>query len=186
MIAIFEFGTLWFWLLIVAASITVITAQEIADYPGSWSTFWVIVTFALVYWCGAGRNVDQFWVGIVHNPVRTVVYFLLYAVIGTLWSFYKWKDIVEASIQQYQEYKGKFEAHPNSYSAPTLGRFRPKVSDHKAELFNWIFYWPFSFAWFIIHKPIEKLFKFIMERTKKVYEGITDRLFAVVEEPKQQ
>lgn len=189
MIAIFELGTLWFWLLICVISIVLMAVQENAKSPGSWSTFWVVVTFAALYWCGAGGTLRGVGMHIYHYPFETIAYFLMYTLVGTIWSFWKWKEIVDScaekyskALRVYREYKEKFPQ--GGTDSPHIEDHKPLAKDYAGELFNWIFYWPFSMTWFVIHEPIERLFRFIMERTKKVYEGIANRAFDKVQPTK--
>lgn len=184
MIAIFELGSTAFWILLLAAFIVVTMAQEIADSPGSWSTFWVVMTFVILYFCGSKMSVEHFIVYIVQHPLQTVVYFLLYTLAGTLWSFYKWTEVVKEGVEKYIK---EVERYKVEYPTRVLNpiNYKPKINENKARLFNWIFYWPFSMTWFVIHEPIERLFRFIMEKTKKIYEGIANKAFDKVQIPEK-
>jgi len=186
MIAIFELGNLWFWLLLVAICITITAVQELADSPGTWSTIWVIVTFVVLYYFGAGLSIKQLGLEIYHNPLRTVVYFLVYTLLGVLWSFTKWSEVVDEAVEDYKrrlKKKEEFkEQYPNNHNFDgPVDEKRPKLDEHKGLLFNWIFYWPFSFLWYIVHEPIERLFRGIIKHTRKVYEGITNRAYSKVQ-----
>lgn len=181
MIAIFELGTIWFWVLICVISIVLMVVQENAKSPGSWCTFWVLVTFAALYWCGAGGTLRGVGMHIYHDPFGTIAYFLIYTLIGTMWSFWKWKELVDRQAGKYA--KALVKATKDTYFRSDIKDYKPLVKDYAGELFNWIFYWPFSMTWFVIHEPIERLFRFIMEKTKKIYEGIADRKFASVQTP---
>lgn len=183
MIAIFELGTLWFWLLIVVVSIGLMAVQENAKSPGRWCTFWVIATFVALYYCGAGLSIRELGLHIYHNPMETIVYFLLYTIAGTMWSFYKWGLFVARQVHKYTKAMDVYNKDVKlgyRVSVPDPENHIPGLEDYKGEIFNWIFYWPISLAWFCIHKPIENLFRFIMNNTKKIYEGITKRAFSKV------
>lgn len=168
MIAIFEFGTIWFWVLMSLVCIVLMAVQENAESPGRWSTAWVIATLVALYYCGANESIRQLGLHIYHNIGETLLYFLLYVVCGVVWSFLKWGFMVHDQVEIYNK---KFDTYPN-YPAKWDA---PELADYKGDIFNWIFYWPFSMIWFLIHEPIERLFKVIMDNTKKVYEGITNR-----------
>lgn len=188
MIAIFELGTIWFWVLICVISIVLMAVQENAKSPGSWCTFWVLVTFVALYWCGAGGSLRGLGLHIIHYPFETIVYFLMYTLVGVIWSFWKWKEIVDRCAKKYiraiSEYAALKKKHPDTlYNSVVIENYKPVAKNYTGELFNWIFYWPFSLTWFVIHEPIERLFRFIMEKTKKVYEGITNRAFDKVQPP---
>lgn len=190
MIAIFEVGTIWFGLLVCVISIVLMVVQENAEYPIVWSTFWVVVTFAALYWCGAGLSMRELGLHIWHNPVETLVYFLLYTIVGVLWSFYKWSEVVSRAVELFNKDVEKFNKADINYNAPNWddkyknNRRKPQLEEHKGEIFNWIFYWPFSFAWFVVHEPIQRLFRFIMKTCKQVYEGITNRATKRLQTPK--
>lgn len=174
MIAIFEVGTLWFWVFVAIVSCGLMAVQEKADSPGGWTTFLVILTFVGLYYLGAGVSMKELGLHIIHHPMETLVYFLLYTLVGVVWSFYKWGRIVNTQATKYKE-------KLKSYGKANLPDYRPDLGDYKGEIFNWIFYWPFSFSWFVIHEPIERLFDIIMKNTKKVYEGITNKAFKIAE-----
>lgn len=189
MIALFlGVGTVWFWMFLAVISIVLMAIQENSQAPGSWSTFWVIATFVALYYLGAGGTIRDLGLHIYHNPIETVVYFLLYTVAGTVWSFFKWKEVVDEAVVAYNEDVEKYKNNGDSNSKPNwnekfyLNRRRPQLDENKAKIFNWIFYWPFSLSWYCIHEPVERLFRTIMKHTKKIYEGITDRAFAKVKD----
>lgn len=182
MIAIFELGTLWFWVLICAISIVLMVVQENAKSPGSWCTFWVIGTFIALYYLGAGISIKALGIHIYHYPFETIAYFLMYTLVGIVWSFWKWKELVDRQARKYA--KALIETAKGNYSKPNVKDYKPFAKDYAGELFNWIFYWPFSMTWFVIHEPIERLFRFIMERTKKIYEGIANKAFDKVQPSK--
>lgn len=181
MIAVFELGTLWFWLLIVGVLIGLMIIQENAEYPGRWCTIWIVATFFTLYYCGAGLSMKELGSHIYHNPMETVVYFLLYTVVGTLWSFYKWGVFVRKQADKYSKavdrYNKDVQSGYRACSPPDVENHIPELAGYKGDIFNWIFCWPISGAWFCIHKPIENLFGFIMDNTKRTYEGITRRTF---------
>lgn len=183
MIAIFEFGTLWFWVLIVVVSGLIMAVQERAESPGGWTTFWVAITFLILYCCGADMSIKEFGLHIYHYPLETLVYFLLYVVAGTIWSFYKWREAVKECVERYKVDMAKYAKISGAYSMPLIKNYKPEVNKNKGELFNWIFYWPFSLAWFILHEPVERIFDAIMNTCRKIYEGIADRAFSKVDKP---
>lgn len=168
MIAIFEFGTIWFWVLMSLVCIVLMAVQENAKSPGRWSTFWVAATLLTLYYCGAGLTIKGLGLYIYHNVGETLVNFGLYVVFGVVWSFFKWGFMVHDQVEIYNK---KFDNRPN-YSVKWNA---PKLDEYKGIIFNWIFYWPFSMTWFLIHEPIERLYAFIMRYTGRVYEGITNR-----------
>jgi hypothetical protein len=171
---------------LTAISVVLMAIQENSENPGTWSSLWVVATVFCLYYCGSAMTVKQLGLHIYHNPIETVVYFLLYTGVGLIWSFYKWKEIVSDALVVYNEKVSSFNEYPKTYSKPNPEKYRPQLNENKAKIFNWIFYWPFSITWFLIHEPIERLFKWIMKNTKKIYEGITDRAFAKAEVIKTQ
>lgn len=181
MIAIFEFGTIWFWVLLAAVYFILMGIQENSENPGSWSSIWVVATVLCLYYCGSGLTLKELGLHIYHNPLETMVYFLLYVGVGLVWSFYKWKGIVDKAVEEYNRKVLEYNEYPKAFYKPDLTKLKPQLNENKAKIFNWIFYWPFSMTWFLIHEPIERLFTWIMKNTKKIYEGITDRAFAKAE-----
>lgn len=168
MLVLFEFGSLLFWVFFVVASIITIAILEKSDYPGAWSTIWVAASFVTLYYLGAKTSITELLFHILHNPIQTVVLFLLYTTVGILWSFVEWRWFVQRKARFLREQSRTIY----------IDIEMPKASENKNRIFGWTFYWPWSVAWFLMHRPLEKLYEEIQKLTAKIYAGIAEREFA--------
>ena len=99
---LFVFGTFWFWLLVAAASIAIITFLEY-DRTVS-ATFTLIATTAAIVFLGNHEVIP--W--LFNHPYHLVGYIGIYFATAIIWCFIKWKlyvhkikDFIHDSMQKW-------------------------------------------------------------------------------------
>lgn len=73
------------------------------------------------------------------------------------------------------EYKGwvpgKYEYQGNSLNA------RPRASKNKSRITAWSAFWPFSFVGTLLNDPVRRLFNFLFNQFKALYQKMSDWVF---------
>jgi hypothetical protein len=166
MLEIFVFGTLWFWLLSLAAVVTIISFVELG-YPGR-ATTTVVAFLALLHFFGGGLLNALQWISA--NPGMSIGVFLLYFVAGTAYCVTKWYFFL---LNKRDEYRTKKEINKNyrTVSVP------PKPSEYRSELVGWIIYWPFSGLWTLINDPVKRIAQSIYMQIEVLLQRISDNVF---------
>ena len=74
------------------------------------------------------------------------------------------------------EYKGwnpeTYEYRGNSLNA------RPRATKNKSRITAWAAFWPFSFLGTLLNDPVRRLFNFLFDWFKSLYQKMSDRVFA--------
>lgn len=130
------------------------------------------------------------------NPLSIVLLIILYTVIGTVWSAFKWflfvrdeaktlnDEISKKGRQQVanDRQKGHWE-NPTISSKDILDSnfvlLSPKVKEHKEKITTWIMLWVPSVLWFLLNDPIRRLANWIYDRMQKAYQTISDNAFKI-------
>lgn len=165
MLALLEFGTIWFWILCSIVGIIIIASTEVEE-ENSWGIISIVAFIGLLYW----GNSDDFKIifqYIAHNPFTIIGGFLAYLVLGTTWSFVKWFMYLKTLKAKYTDSKGKIESYYKS---------RFKAKNNKGRIINWMIWWPLSGAWTIINDPVVKSFKYIFNSLESKFQAISDRI----------
>lgn len=171
--AIFEIGALGFWILSGVVSIFIIFLLSFWDKPKyGWSTTFIIGTFILLYYFGGKGSLNEMGLWIKHHPFQFIGLFILYIIIGVLWSFVEWVWYVKKQAIKAKESNGGL----------SIDYFRPQIKKEKDRIFSWIFYWPWVMLWKLIHKPFTRIFNFIYAYTEATYEKITQNAFKNIKE----
>ena len=162
MLTLFTIGTLWFWVLLLTAviSITALIENEfnvIADII-------FVATFVILYKLGCKDSISNIGNFIATHPIYTLLISLGYFVLGTLYSIVKWAVFVS---------DGRAELIRNNedYYASSW-----KPGEHKAKITHWMIYWPISGIWTLISNPVVKLFNRIFYKLEVVYQSISDKI----------
>lgn len=181
-----------FWLIpfLVVYSILLIYWID-REYSG-WATFSLLVAGAIVQW---GFKIDL--LGYILGHPWVVLYGSIgYFTVGTIWAITKWWFYVSGERRKYNEYRAKFlRSHkvegnviPDdlkqrfSEDMPRYGEdaieIRPDVTQHKAQIYMWMAYWPFSALWTILNDPIRRIFRAIYARIRATLQRISDHEWA--------
>jgi len=137
--------------------------------------------------------------GLVNHPVFSIEAFVVYLVVGVLWSFGKWYFFLSKVREKYLELKDEYSSslqslyhavdselnfykrvdynsldkNPNQISEA----IKPQVSAHKASITRWIICWPLSFVWTMLNDPLRKLADTIFSHIKSVFQKMSDKMF---------
>lgn len=166
------FGTVWFWCLTLLTAGLIIYFLEGAwidndDIGGGlWSTILIIVVLTLYYFFGSKEDVKNLFIYLRDNPGSSIAFIGIYLVIGVVWSIFKWYFFLLNKRDKVLKRNDFWESDI------------PKAKDHKAKIISWMSYWPFSAFWTLLNDPIKRTFKFIYSKIEKVYEKMTEKVFA--------
>ncbi len=145
------------WILIALIVLfIIIMAMVEQDDPGLGWPITLTVLAAGGYCILQGKQfyTHDLWVSMYNSWPYILVGILLYVIIGTLWSFYKWYKFVRYRLSINQKVQ-----QPN---------------EHKEQILTWMIYWPPSLLWYLINKPITRLYKAIYKRVYNVYVKISN------------
>lgn len=191
-------GGVLFWILVSVMAIVLFIV--VANEKPGWATVSVVATLALLAWLGN----FNLWTVITHQPWWALVFFAAYVVLGVDWSFWKWWFFVTDKKEKFVELRAEYEKMAKDGPKAETGGFRsthdyfinrlndlrcgmelnkkPRARDNKARILTWTIYWPWSFVWTIIDDPLKKFFKYIYKKLQAVYQKISDRIYAGVDE----
>lgn len=156
----FAFGTVWFWILAVIASVIIIACTEHEHYP---TPSIVVTLLAIIY-----------WKQIIAAPWQTIgIVVGLFALFGVLWSIFKWFRHVNKFVAKYRSEHGI--AQPDGTVTLSESQMRDlrndiSVSNNKALLTGWIAFWPWSLLWSLTGD----FFNMLYDAMSNVYQKITD------------
>jgi hypothetical protein len=191
----FAVGTLSFWALLAIEMVLLLVWIEL-EHAG-WATFSALAAIAVLQLCGVDILRPM-----AANPGLTACLVGGYFLVGTLWSVCKWYLYVREQRRLYDEFKAEwFRANGVTYSAPGFEgtacpaelseafkravrsrHAKPQVGDHKARIYLWIAYWPWSALWTVINDPVRKLLREIYNLIHKFLQRISDKAWADVED----
>ncbi len=194
---LFAFGTIPFWILMAIEFVLLLTWIEYE--AAGWATFSILAVLGLLQLSGHG--IYQY---IVANPAIVLYGIGAYFVIGTVWSICRWYFYVKKQRYLYDEFKNEFlqewditgskipdelkqkfkDSLHSSYGYYNDEKFElfPKVNYHKAQIYLWMVYWPWSCCWTIINDPVKRLFREIYSQIKGFLQRISDRIWAGTED----
>lgn len=187
-------GGIGFWSLVALETILLLCWIE-WEYSGL-ATLSVLITAIIMQF---GCHVDI--IGYVQTSPIVVLYFALgYFATGTVWSVIKWWFFVRGERRKYDEYKetwlknqgiegnsipdnlkGSFLSSIPSYGSDKI-EIRPQVGWHKARIFLWIAYWPWSCLWTVINDPVRRICREIYSSIKATLQKISDHVWAGTEQ----
>ncbi len=168
LLSLFALGTLWFWILIIASIIGIVALVE--NEKNFWADVVFFLTITLLYKMGCSESISSIGSWIIHNPVNTILIFLGYLILGTLYSLLKWA-IFMVEVKKEHIRKGR-TYYPENYTP----------SEHKAKITHWMIYWPISGLWTLMSNPVAKAFNRIFEEFEGVYQKITDKIMKEIVE----
>ncbi len=134
----------------------------------------------------------------------TLVYVAAYVVVGVAWSFAKWFSYLMSFRDAFREQKEAFckknSLDPQSpvpeeklpafdtylsqnvgwsaaHRGQLLSRERPRASRNKGRITAWASFWPFSVVGTVLNDPIRRLFNFLFNQFKALYQKMADWVF---------
>lgn len=190
---LFAFGTFWFWSLLIVANIVLLFTIE---YHRSFlATFTTAIFLAILHFWG-GISVFSY---LLQHPMQALVCFIGYFVTGSLWAIAKWWFHITSERRRYNERKQEFcERNGLAYENPIPAGHRekwlvevnrhgssiemvPKAHNHKAEIYLWITWWPWSMVWTLINDPVRRLCRFIYFKLAGTFNEMSKRVFTGTE-----
>lgn len=159
-----------------------------------WATLTLIVTGVAVQFL----HVADIWGFMVHHTVDALLYVLAYLAVGVVWSFIKWFSFLMGFRDKFREVRdGWYErtglkvgdslTEEQQKSLDDVFRFesyngnpvlyKPKAAKNKRRITAWMAYWPFSVVGTVINDPIRRLFRFLFNQFKALYQRIADHVF---------
>jgi hypothetical protein len=134
--------------------------------------------------------------------MNTAIAAASYFALGALWSVGKWWFFVRDKRDTYNDRKRDFIADKKLQitvkdAIPTdlrkefksyMTRYgnggvaMPEARKHKGRIMTWMAYWPWSMVWTLIDDPIKKMFRYIYNRLQRLYEKISESIWAGVDE----
>lgn len=145
--------------VLVAYAIILTILVELEN--GSGATAATLILLSIIGWIckGSFSELGQY---VSNNALEVVLYVLGYIVSGVLWSFYKW-----------YLYLLRYKAMHKGWTTISI----PKVD--KSTAIMYMSYWVPSFVWYVIHKPITKIYTAIYKLVSKSYENLAKRILTV-------
>lgn len=157
-----EFGTIWFWLVILVASGLIIASTE--DEQTNWgANIWFVITLLALYFFGNSEFFKSVGTFMLNNPVSVILIFAGYIAAGTIWSIAKWFFYLKGIRNAYED---------RSY----FNIENYKVKEHKERITHWMIYWPLSAIWTIINDPVKKSFEFVLSQFGGLYDKMSEKI----------
>lgn len=164
------FGTLWFWLFIIAAVIGITALIECDN--NAWADIVFIGTIIALYKLGCGGQLAAIGLWISQNWFYSILIFLGYLFVGALYSIIKWALFLSDAKDVLMR-KGETRWFNKKDWTP---------GNHKARIIHWMTYWPISGIWTLISNPVRKMANRIFYKLEKVYQNISDRIMVDIQE----
>lgn len=193
----FVIGGVFFWLL--AIIITVLLTALIEWERPVLSGFTLIFTFLVLAFLG---NFNIF-AEIQAHPFISLGVFVGYFAVGTLYSIGRWWLFIHNRTSGLKKLKKEFLEFRKLPAGSKISRLdrerkkewrsalrginrgdfhKPEINENKRKILTWMVYWPWSFVWTILNDPVTKLFKQIFNQLRFIYEEITARAYASLED----
>ena len=153
-----------------------------------------------LHWLGLPSLLDF----VRDHGVWTLAYVGAYVGVGIGWSFVKWfsylmsfrdafreqktafctqsgldasASIPEDKLKEFDSFLGQNVGWSSSHRGQLLSRERPRASKNKARITAWACYWPFSFVGTLLNDPVRRLFNFLFNQFKALYERMSNFVF---------
>jgi len=148
-------GTIWFWIITLVASIIFIASIENDHYKTPTA---VLALLGLIYW----KDITATGYGWQTIAIAVAVY----AVIGVVWSAFRWFKYVRSKADYYRKSYGNMLEDSKLRELKRL----VDVADNKSKIVGWVAWWPWSMFWNILGD----FFTFVYDQVKGIYQKITD------------
>lgn len=157
-------GWLFWGLLMGAVVLDIILLSNDAQPPA------VFVTVLLV--SGVLLFTDAF---VGFRWVTLVLFAAAYFVIGIIWSFKKWIELIGIKKIELQKLYDRITAPKETFVSYMKDK-QPTAADNKASLVGWMTLWPFSVTWWVLTWP-RKVFVWAYERLSTLYDRISAHIW---------
>lgn len=167
------FGSLWFWIILAAATASVFAFIEHDDGIGATGS--LVAFFLLIQLFGDARP----FTFIIHHPVDIALWGVGYFFAGTLWCIAKWWFHCQAQREKYDEALRK-----QKKDIYKILPEKPSAAESKEMILRWMSFWPWSMVWTIINDPIKKAFRAIYRKIQNHLQRIADKAWEGIKEEK--
>lgn len=148
-------------------------------------------------------NVADIFSYVVHHIVNSLEYIVYYLVTGIVWSFVKWLSFLFKFRSKFREVKRDFLRNNNivgtnvipQHLMDSFDKYRreqysyninidfstgkkPLAIKNKSRLIAWAAFWPCSFIGTFLNDPVRRLFTFLFNSFKDLYQKLSDWVFA--------
>jgi hypothetical protein len=197
MTELFVFGTMSFWVLVLAEIALLFIFSEAAE-NGIGATISLAVFVAALQFIG---KVDLFgYVG--SHPIHMAVALTAYFLLGTAWGIFKWRKYVLAKLEKYNEFFQRFlrdKALPpettvlpvelrsewksrvdntKNYGNDSSVADVPLVKENKSRILRWMSLWPFGLTWYVTHDFIVAIYQGIYKRIAAFLQQMANSIWA--------
>ena len=158
-------------LLIVFIFITV--ATEIEWY--GWSTITLTASVVTAHYLHIFDIIPY----VKTHLLNTIIHSIYYIAMGVLWSFPKWFLFLRNERDKTREWLKEEKRRNTTYrrTSTDLVINIPQASHNKGKIVAWIAFWPFSFIGTVLNDPIRKMFNFIFDQFKGLYQKMANAIF---------
>lgn len=155
---------------VIVIAIWLTIATEIEWF--GWTTLTVLASVASIQFF----HVFDIWLFVKSNIFQTITYIIVYTAIGVVWSFAKWFFFLMNERDKSREWLNNHLKRTDlSYNKPKINI--PQASDNKGRIVAWVSYWPFSLIGTILNDPFRKLFNFIFNQFKGLYQRMANNIY---------
>jgi hypothetical protein len=190
----------WTIVLIALAIIYVVGCFLVELEYFGWATVVLIASVISVQ----SLHVFDFLSYVAANALTSAIYATGYVAVGVVWSFIKWFSFLMKYRDKFRELKLKFLTQkqiPHSDKVPVpaeleadFSRFlgsqystgdyaslrdgkKPIATESKARITAWMAFWPCSVLSTLLNDPIRRLFKFLFNIFKGLFQKLSDFVF---------
>ena len=173
MVQFFTIGTIGFWALFIITFI-ILTVYVNKDEGNGWLSTLSIVLFGAF----VGFTNQDLVLSLLHfitdNPLKFILYIILYVFAGAIWSVMKWYFFLV-------EKKNEFIQSKIDYPSTTHKLNIPLAKDHKGTIILWMSYWIPSLFWTFINQWVSKVWTKMFNNLESVFNKISKSVFKDIE-----
>lgn len=181
-------GSIWLWLVLVAAAILITVLVE-AEVGGAATVALVATVLVTDFFF----KVD-FLAGIKLHPWALAGWTGVYFAAGAAWGLFKWYVFVHKALAAYREVKAAFLKEAGAteltpalayklaqkvglYSRRSVSSTPPAASNYKGDIIRWMSYWPFSILGTLLNDVVRKAWTNIYNFMAQTYDRIAAHVF---------
>jgi hypothetical protein len=126
---------------------------------GIWGAFSLVVALAIYSLIAGIETVSGGITYVVQHPLQVGLGALLYLVVGTIWSFFKYYSFIR---------QGKRDGVSKAVLA---------ASNNTSLVITWMAYWPISAVLHVVGDGVRRLFIWIYDQVSGVYDSILNKVY---------
>ncbi len=165
MLQLLAFGTFWFWVLVLIASIFIVVSIEDDEHNYGANLFF-IGALLLLYFFGNAETFNRAAKYAIEEPRVVFLAIMGYFLAGTIWSVVKWVFWLQGRKRYHQRHSSNREINISDY----------KVANNTEKILHWMIYWPFSLVWTMINEPVKRGFYYILDRFSGLYDKLAVKI----------